>query len=71
MLQRMNNLKFSPERLREARGTHSMEEIAAAVGVTRQTIGNWEAGTGEPPATALAAIAALTGHALGFFFVAA
>jgi len=60
--------RFIPSRLREARADLSLEALAAAAGVTRQTIMNWESGRGEPDASDLAAIAALTGRPLDFFF---
>lgn len=62
---------FNPVRLREARGERSLEAIAAAAGVSRQTASNWELGRSEPPASALQAIASLTGKTLDFFFKAA
>jgi transcriptional regulator with XRE-family HTH domain len=60
--------RFSPTRLREARGSRSREEIAVAAGVTLQTVRNWEAGKGEPDATPLAAIGDLTEKPLDFFY---
>lgn len=64
----MNDSHFNPKRLRKARGERSFEEIAAAAGVTHQTVRNWEAGKGEPDASALNGIARLTGYPLEFFF---
>lgn len=60
--------KFSPARLKEARGARSVEELAAAAGVSHQTVRNWEAGLGEPDATPLKRIAELTGKSMDFFF---
>ena len=60
--------KFSPDRLREARGERSFEDLASACRRTHQTIRNWESGQSEPDASDLAAIAALTGKPLDFFF---
>lgn len=65
-----NKLRFSPERLREAREGISITQIAAAAEVTETTVRNWEAGRGEPDATPLGRIAQLTGKALDFFYVA-
>lgn len=64
----MNDSRFNPSRLRRARGRRRHEVIAAATGVSSQTIRNWEAGRSEPDASQLAAIAALTGKTLDFFF---
>lgn len=69
MFQCVNDSKFNPRRLTQARGDRSFEEIAAAADVSHQTARNWEAGKGQPDATALNAIARLTGKPLDFFFV--
>ena len=47
------------------------EKAAIAAGVTARTVANWRAGKGEPESTQLAALAALTGKPLDFFFEAA
>jgi len=59
---------FSPSRLRQARGSLSVETVAAAAGVSSMTVRNWEAGTHEPAASKLNAISAITGKPLDFFF---
>ncbi len=66
--QSVNATAFNPARLREARGERSLTVVAACVGVTENTIRNWESGKYEPDASQLAAIAALTGKPLDFFF---
>lgn len=68
MFHGVNATTFQPRRLREARGKRSFEEIAAVAGVSHQTVRNWESGRFEPDASQLAAIAALTGKPLDFFF---
>lgn len=60
--------KFSPVRLRAARGERSIEELAVAAQVSSVTIRNWEAGRGEPDASPLAGIAAFVGKPLDYFF---
>ena len=60
-------MKFSPERLREARGNRSIEELAFAAGVSAQSIRNWEAGKHEPAASTLAALAKYLGRPMEFF----
>jgi transcriptional regulator with XRE-family HTH domain len=65
---RKNSTQFQPARLREARGDRAIEEVALVAGVGVRTITNWETGKGEPDASKLAAIAALTGQPLEFFF---
>jgi transcriptional regulator with XRE-family HTH domain len=60
--------KFNPARLKKARGKLSVEKVAGEVGVSRDTVRRWEAGTTEPTATALEAIARLTGRTLNFFY---
>jgi len=65
----MQATRFDPKRLSTARAGMSFEAIASAVGVTAQTIRNWEAGKSEPDASNLGTIAAVTGKALDFFFV--
>lgn len=60
--------KFSPRKLIEARGLRRREELAVVADVASCTIKNWEDGRYEPDASQLAAIAALTGHPLDFFF---
>lgn len=62
---------FDPRRLRKARADRSVEDLASAAGVSGQTVRNWESGASEPPASALAAIARLTGKSLDYFFRAA
>jgi transcriptional regulator with XRE-family HTH domain len=64
----MNAIKFNPERLRKARGTLSLADLASVAGVTENTIRNWEIGKYEPDASQLAAMAARTGKSLDFFF---
>ncbi len=67
----MNATDFDPERLRKARGDLSFEAIAAAAGVSANTVRNWESGLHEPTASALAKISKLTGKPFDFFFRAA
>lgn len=54
-----------------ARGKRTITQIAAATGVTEQTVRNWEAGRSEPGASQLAVIAQLTRKTLYYFFRAA
>lgn len=61
---------FRPDRLTEARGEHSLEWVAVAVGCSKETVRRWEAGTHEPDASALKKISEATGRELDFFFVA-
>jgi transcriptional regulator with XRE-family HTH domain len=60
--------RFSPTRLRQARGEQRVEALAVAADVSTQTIRNWEAGQGEPDASKLAALAAFLRKPMGFFF---
>jgi transcriptional regulator with XRE-family HTH domain len=60
--------KFSPNRLREARDERTRSVLAAAAGVSDETIRRWESGAGEPGASDLAAIANVTKKPLDFFF---
>ncbi len=60
--------RFSPAKLRDARGDRAAEELAVAAGVTLQTVRNWEQGKGEPDATPLMRIAALLEKPLDYFF---
>lgn len=61
--------RFSPERLTSARGDRRREALAAAAGVSTDTIKNWEKGVCEPDASKLKAIADLTGKPLDYFFL--
>lgn len=65
------NASFNPKKLTQARGELSLEAIAAAAGVSANTIRNWESGQHEPSASALKAIVDLTGKPFDFFFRAA
>lgn len=61
---------FIPARLREARLAcgHRTEAVAVAAGVSAVTVRNWEAGRCEPRISQMAAIAALLGRSMDFFF---
>lgn len=61
---------FNGDRLREAREGADLkrEAIALEVDVTAQTVGAWERGSGEPYATQLSKIAAMTKRRIDFFF---
>ena len=61
-------MKFSGKRLTEARGDRRREVLAAAAGVSSDTIKRWETEETEPDASRLAAIATLLGRPLDFFF---
>ncbi len=60
--------KFSPARLKEARGSMSQERFAALIGVVGRTVAAWERGESTPKADTLARIAAATGRSVVFFF---
>lgn len=60
--------RFNRRRLRKARGKLTAEAFAVAVGVTKQTVYNWEKGSSEPNAKQLSAIAAATRRSIGWFF---
>ncbi len=60
-LSRPNSAGRLADRLREARGKVSQTEAAQALGVTKQTIGNYERGVREPDATFLADICRVFG----------
>jgi Zn-dependent peptidase ImmA (M78 family)/transcriptional regulator with XRE-family HTH domain len=61
--------RLIPERLREARDAKemTMEELGAAVGVTRQAISFYESGDREPDPETLIRIVAILGQTLSFF----
>lgn len=63
--------RFDPDKLKEAREDRSLEVLASAVGVSRQTLSRWEKGETEPDASELAGLAAATGKPIDFFFKAA
>ncbi len=67
-LLRSRSPRFSPARLREARGDRSVEVLAAVAGVSAMTIRNWEAGRGEPDATPLKSIADFVTRPMEWFF---
>jgi len=60
--------RFSPEKLKEARGDRSISDLASIINVSRQTLARWENGEGEPDASDLAEIAAATGKSLEDFY---
>jgi transcriptional regulator with XRE-family HTH domain len=60
--------RFDPEKLREARGERSLEDLAKTINVSRQTVSRWEKGETEPDASELAGIAAATGKPLEYFY---
>lgn len=55
-------------RWRESREGMSKADLARAVGVTRQAIGNWEAGLGDPTLEHVSKIAAAIGVSLPVFW---
>src|SRR4051812_4004442 len=61
--------RLVPSRLRDARIAKSLNqaELAAIVGVTRQSISAYEQGDKTPEAATLATIAATLGQPIGFF----
>lgn len=52
-----NTFRFSPSKVKAARGDRSQESLAAELGVTARTIENWETGESTPKANHLAALA--------------
>jgi DNA-binding transcriptional regulator YiaG len=68
MRQHTAKQRFSGSKLRDARGSLSIEAIASAVGKSADTVRNWEAGRTEPVASLLAILASLTRKPLAFFF---
>jgi len=62
------NKRFSPAQLKRARGKLTPAALGVAVGVSGQTVRNWEAGAHEPLASTLAEIARVTGKPIDFFF---
>lgn len=62
-------MPFSGSKLREARsGRMTLAELAEVVGVDRQTIYNYEAGTSMPKADALEKMAVALGKQLQDFY---
>ncbi len=56
------------QRLRIARGRHSQETLAAAIGVTARTLRNWEHDTHSPTVDGVKAVARATGMSAAWLF---
>ena len=56
------------QRLRLARAEQSVEQIAAALGVSYATVRNWEAGRSTPSSDRLHKLALLVGKPMDWFY---
>jgi len=63
-------MKTFAQKLKEARGDRRPEEAAVAIGVSMQTILNWEAGRSEPTSGRLQKLANFYGVPITYFFEA-
>lgn len=63
--------RFDGKKLKEARRAKKFSRfhLAVAVGVTPQTIQNWEQGTNAPGANSLVEMAFCLGRSIEYFFV--
>ena len=77
----MPAVKFSSDRVREARGDRSLAEFAYQITrhihqhidadhkpLSRQTVANWESGVAAPRATNMEGLCGFTGRPVSYFF---
>lgn len=67
-------MKVSKDRIREARGKMTIDELALSIGgilkkvVQRQVVENWETGANAPSSEYLRALSLATGKKMEWFF---
>ena len=59
MVDEIKDLKIDPEKLRNARGTRKLTEVAESIGISKQRLWNYESGLYSPPADVIAQLCLL------------
>lgn len=55
----LKNIRIDPTKLKLARGARGLTESARSVGISKQSLCNYESGRSEPPSSAIAKLCLL------------